>query len=153
MADCRRGALLSRARWVADAIRAAFANPFGNPAWPAVNAANSWGRIIRDLMWQVCQWRHLMSILHRIFMELKRRRLLIRLIELPKGLLGGLRGRPVSFRLRVVSRNDDMDAYGVPFYFVARVSPPRRYASSLHGRGIISRDSMCMTRCRTYRAV
>ena len=36
-------ALLSRASWVADAIRAAFANPFGNPAWAAVNAANSWG--------------------------------------------------------------------------------------------------------------
>ena len=36
-------ALLSRARWVADAIRAAFADPFGNPAWSAVNAAQTWG--------------------------------------------------------------------------------------------------------------
>ena len=36
-------ALLSRANWVADAIRAAFDNPLGNPGRAAVSAAQSWG--------------------------------------------------------------------------------------------------------------
>jgi len=35
-------ALLSRANWVADAIRAAFDNPLGNPGRAAVSAAQNW---------------------------------------------------------------------------------------------------------------